>query len=189
MERKSAEYWLAQARQRGLTLVLPEELDRGAIEAYQQEWDEAEATPWAAHRHGRSFEEWLARDIAWRERAAPGFVAGHTWFLVGEDGALLGALDLRHELNEKLLRDGGHIGYGVRPSERGKRLAPCLLALGLEKARQRGLERVLVCCDEDNPASARTIEDCGGVLENTVPQEDGGAVRRYWILTTPKNPA
>ena len=177
----AADYWLLRARRQGLSLVLPEELDREAILAYQEEWDEDEATPWAAHLRGRSFEAWLARSIAWREQADPGYSTAHTWFLVGEDGALLGALDLRHELNEKLLRDGGHIGYGVRPRERGKKLAPCMLALGLEKAKERGIPRVLVCCDEDNPASARTIEDCGGLLENTFPEEDGSMVRRYWI--------
>ena len=51
-----------------------------------------------------------------------------------------------------------------------------MLGLGMEKAQEKGLDQALVCCDEDNPASARTIEDCGGALENVVE-----GLRRYWI--------
>ena len=52
-----------------------------------------------------------------------------------------------------------------------------MLGLGIEEAKEMGLDKVLVCCDDDNPASAHTIEDCGGRLENVV---DG--LRRYWII-------
>lgn len=83
---------------------------------------------------------------------------------------------MRHYLTERLMNGGGNIGYGIRPSLRGCHYAPFMLGLGVEKAKELGLAKSLVCCDEDNPASARTIEDCGGRLENVV---DG--LRRYWI--------
>jgi predicted acetyltransferase len=52
----------------------------------------------------------------------------------------------------------------------------------LEVARGRGLERVLVCCDDTNVASQRTIEHFGGSLED-VRDTELGRTRRYWITT------
>ncbi len=43
-----------------------------------------------------------------------------------------------------------------------------------------GIRRLLVACDADNPASARVIEKCGGVLENEVATDDE-VIRRFWI--------
>lgn len=88
----------------------------------------------------------------------------------------VGYLALRHELNDFLLEQGGHIGYAVRPSRRREGHASRALAQSLEHARELGLERVLVTCDDDNEPSARTIERNGGVLEDV-----RGEKRRYWI--------
>lgn len=90
----------------------------------------------------------------------------------------LGAVSLRHELNAFLLEHGGHIGYSVRPSARRRGVATQALRLTLGLAAERGIDRVLVTCEQDNPASARTIERCGGVLEDV-----RGTLRRYWIET------
>ncbi|WP_166134414.1 GNAT family N-acetyltransferase [Nocardioides ochotonae] len=96
----------------------------------------------------------------------------------GRDGAeeVVGHLALRHELNDWLHELGGHIGYSVRPSRRREGHAARALALALVEARELGLERVLVTCDEDNEASRRTIERNGGVLEDV-----RSGKRRYWI--------
>ena len=101
------------------------------------------------------------------------------WWIVEQD-VDLGAISLRHRLNEFLLRAGGHIGYGVRPSARGRGLATWALGAVLPQARARGIDRVLVTCDDDNIASARTIERNGGVLED-VRDTELGRTRRYWI--------
>ena len=81
------------------------------------------------------------------------------------------------------LRDfGGHVGYGVRPSERGKGYATRMLVMALDKARQLGLKRVLITCDKDNLASARVIQKNGGVLGSESYSPQGGRVtQRYWI--------
>ena len=100
----------------------------------------------------------------------------HFWITDGED--LVGYLHLRHELNDFLLEEGGHIGYSVRPSRRREGHATRALALGVRRAAELGVERVLVTCDDDNAASARTIERCGGVLEDV-----RNGKRRYWITT------
>lgn len=109
----------------------------------------------------------------------PGWVHASYWWIV-EDGTYLGAISLRHTLNDFLLRAGGHIGYGVRPCARRRGLATWALGAVLPRARAMGLERVLVTCDDTNVASARTIETCGGVLED-VRETELGLTRRYWI--------
>ena len=115
------------------------------------------------------------------KEAGNGLVPDSTFFgLDTERNLFVGAVNIRHWLNEGLLRTGGHIGDGVRPGERGKGYGTRLVALALEECKKLGIERVLMCCDKDNVASARTIQKNGGALENEV--EDGGrVVRRYWI--------
>jgi predicted acetyltransferase len=109
----------------------------------------------------------------------PGRVPAAYWWIV-DDGQYAGAITLRYRLNDKLLDGGGHIGYGVRPSARKRGLASWALGAVLDRARERGMDRVLVSCDDDNVASARTIERNGGVLED-VRDTWLGLTRRYWI--------
>ena len=89
-------------------------------------------------------------------------------------------MNIRHKLNEKLLLNGGHIGDGIRPSERGKGYGTRMIALALEKCRELGIDRVLMVCDRNNAASARTIVKNGGVMENEI-EVDGVVEQRYWI--------
>jgi predicted acetyltransferase len=103
-----------------------------------------------------------------------------TYWWIADGNTYLGAISLRHHLNEYLIRIGGHIGYHVRPSARQRGLATWALGEVLPYARARGLDRVLITCVDGNVASARTIERQGGVLEDIRDTEDG-PVRRYWI--------
>ena len=96
----------------------------------------------------------------------------------GADEEVVGFLALRHALTAWLLEEGGHIGYSVRPSRRGQGHASRALGLAVRRAAELGLDRVLLTCDEDNLASARTIERNGGVYEDT-----RNGKRRYWIET------
>ena len=108
-------------------------------------------------------------------------VPDSTFFCLDTDrNIFVGAVNIRHRLNAGLLRSGGHIGDGIRPSERGKGLGTSMIALALEECDKLGIKDVLMCCDDANIASARTIEKNGGVLENKVTDDDG-TVRRYWI--------
>jgi predicted acetyltransferase len=88
----------------------------------------------------------------------------------------------RHELNDVLLHHGGHIGYYVRPSARGKRYGTAILDLTLAEGRKRGIERFLLTVDSNNVPSIRVIEGNGGVLEDErLDEETGRMFRRYWI--------
>ena len=116
-----------------------------------------------------------------RSKLKPGIVPGSDFWLI-DNNEFIGGLSLRHELNENLLKIGGHIGYEIRPSKRRQGYGTEILRLGLEKAKELGLQKVLVNCDEDNIGSKKIIEHNGGVLENAIDIE-GDPVKklRYWI--------
>lgn len=101
-----------------------------------------------------------------------------------DDGEFIGRLELRHELNAHLLEIGGHIGYSIRPGRRGEGYGNEILELGLEKACELGMKRVLLTCDPDNIPSKKIIEKNGGEYENRVDVEREGIEYhklRYWI--------
>lgn len=99
------------------------------------------------------------------------------------DGKIVGRSSIRHELNEYLFRAGGHIGYAVATPFRKRGFATEILKQSLVYCRDvLKLEAVLVTCNDDNIASARTIEKNGGILENKVFIESENVTkRRYWI--------
>jgi predicted acetyltransferase len=102
------------------------------------------------------------------------------YWVTDEDPAeeVVGFLALRTRLNDWLLNEGGHIGYSVRPSRRREGHASRALGLAVRRAGELGIDRALVTCDDDNLASARTIERNGGAYEDT-----RNGKRRYWITT------
>jgi len=120
-----------------------------------------------------------ARGTGLQEGRVP---AGTYWLVRDEDGKMLGISNLRHELTPALEDHGGHIGYGIRPSERREGYGTLILKLTLEKARAMGVTRALVTCDPENVASARIIQKNGGVLdsESWSPQAKR-VTSRYWI--------
>lgn len=108
------------------------------------------------------------------------FVTHTTYWLISEDNRVLGAINIRHQLNEKLKNHGGHIGYGIRPSERRKGYATTMLRMALDVVREMGMESVLITCNKKNLASAGTIINNGGVLDSEGVDE-GVVFQRYWI--------
>jgi predicted acetyltransferase len=115
-------------------------------------------------------------------RLEPGWVPFTTYWLLDDDGAVVGTSRLRHELTEVLLYHGGHIAYYVRPSERGKGYGTSILALTVLEGRKRGIERFLLSVDAENVPSIRVIEGNGGVMEDErIDRETGRPFRRYWI--------
>jgi predicted acetyltransferase len=107
------------------------------------------------------------------------------YFLIDEDNKneILGAVQIRHELNEGFFNTGGHIGYGVRPSKRNAGYASKMLGLALLECKNMGMDKVLVTCNKDNIFSKKVIIKNGGIFENEFSEDNGNIVLRYWILT------
>ena len=108
---------------------------------------------------------------------------GKTYFLIRKnDNKLIGMINIRHHLSPKMLVHGGHIGYGIRPTERRKGYNKINLYLGLIKANKLNLDRVMLDCDVNNIGSDRTMKALGGVLERTeIDPYDGILTNVYWF--------
>lgn len=151
---------------------------------YIYEWENSaeQIVPFASRKNRLNYHQLLDN---WRNDKTDkaykrGFVPATLYFLVDETERIYGALHFRQELNEYLLKTGGHIGYGIRPSERKKGYASEMLSSALQIGKQHNFEKVLITCNKDNIASAKTIVKNGGILENEV-YEDGEITQRYWI--------
>lgn len=136
---------------------------------------------------GQSYEDCLERCLKMSDAAFARSVnrcPGKTFLLIRQsDRRLVGMINVRHQLNEAMRRFGGHIGYGIRPTERRKGYNKINLYLGLIKARDEfGLEKVMIDCAADNPGSDKTIRALGGVLERCeIDPSDGELTKVYWI--------
>lgn len=128
------------------------------------------------------FAHWLAR-LAEEANPEALLAIGRvhcTYRWIVDRDQLVGGIALRHELNDFLIRAGGHIGYGIRPSARRRGLATWALGQMLTQAKTRSLDQVLIVCDVNNVASAKVIEHHGGAMED-VRQTELGMARSYWI--------
>lgn len=167
-----------------LKLITPALEHQALFEDMMTEW-KASGTkifPGAIRYEYQEFSEFIEK---LREKSLgleSGRVPSDTYLCLDEDrGIFVGAVSIRHYLSEELLARGGHIGDGVRPSERRKGIATQMIGMALEKCREMGIDRVLITCDKDNIGSAKSIQNNGGILENEVTEEDGNIVQRYWI--------
>ena len=171
-----------------IKLVVPTINHQEAALAYIQEFRDYDSP---VHGSG-SLDSYVLKYDEWLEKLAnnldeqklePGRVLSSTYFAIREnDQKIVGMINIRHQLNDYLLREGGHIGYAVRPTERRKGYATEILYLGLEKCFELGIEKVLVVCDKSNLGSVKTIQSNDGVFENEVIETDTGELmERYCI--------
>ncbi len=135
---------------------------------------------------GYTFEEALERCLNMKDKTYAekvGRCPGKTFLLIREsDNKLIGTLNLRWDLNEAMQRFGGHIGYGIRPTERRKGYNKINLYLGMIEAQKVGLERVMLDCDVNNIGSDKTLKALGGKLERTeIDPSDGILTNVYWF--------
>lgn len=117
-------------------------------------------------RYLDNYDEWLEKLEDDRNRIPnEKLVPSETFFLIREkDNKIVGMINIRLTLNETLKKYGGHIGYGIRPTERQKGYNKINLYLGLLCCQQYGIKEVLLDCDKTNLGSAKTMQALGGVL-------------------------
>ena len=132
-----------------------------------------------------NYEDWLKylSDLEDETKLPKGYVTS-TQYLVyrKEDNRLVGMFNIRHKLNDYLLKFGGHIGDCVRPTERKKGYATQIIGLAIQECKNMGINEVLITCKKSNIASAKSIIKNGGILENEIPIEGQNEFeQRYWI--------
>lgn len=117
-------------------------------------------------------EEWVNYCLGWsdpsRELKEQGIRGTLLMCIRKEDNKLVGMTQVHQVLNDFLTNYAGHIGYNVRPDERGKGYAKMILRKALEFEKCIGNNPVIVSCEPQNLASKKTILACGGVYEKTV---------------------
>jgi predicted acetyltransferase len=168
-----------------LKLILPSPKYEKEILEYKNEFlengDSMDGT--AGLKDIETFDEWyeLLCSNAKGETLMDGFVPATLYMAFSkEDMRLVGMIHIRHYLNNHLLNYGGNIGYSIRKSERQKGYAAEMLGLALEKCKELKLEKVLITCNKNNIASAKTMLKNGAQLENEI-LKGNDVIQRYWI--------
>jgi len=168
-----------------MELIFPTAKLKEAVMAYRQGFfDHGEMKIPGSAGLGKvtDYETWLTEKIKAQTEANEGWVPHSIYFAV-VNGKIVGNINIRHELNDALRFDGGHIGYAVHPTERCKGYATKMLALALNKCREPELKlnKAMVCTAQINIASQKTITNNGGILESKYVNENGTECLRYWI--------
>lgn len=153
--------------------------------SFHEEWKATgeEMIPWVIGKDPSDFQG-MVQSLLDAEKGIglqPGWVPDSTYWLINEEFRILGVVNIRHALTEHLMNCGGHIGYGIRPSERKKGYATELLRLSLEKTKELGIQCALVVCDAVNIGSEKTIRNNGGMADADFVEDNGNVIKRYWI--------
>jgi predicted acetyltransferase len=153
--------------------------------SFYKEWIDTgeDMYPWVIEKDPSNFMEMVQflTDNENGKNLPNGWVPDSTYWLINEDKRILGVVNIRHQLSVYLLSCGGHIGYGIRPSERRKGFATELLALSLQKAKELSISKALIICDQTNMGSVRTIIKNGGIPDTDFIEDDGSVMKRFWI--------
>lgn len=168
-----------------LKLVKAEERYRPHITEMLDEWSAAgeDIIPGSICRIDYCDFENYCKNLEIKE-GHPTLVPDSTYFCLDQErDIMVGAVNIRHYLTDTLLERGGHIGDGVRPTQRRRGIATKMIGLALEECKKLGIYKVLMVCNKENIGSAKSIINNGGVLENEI-ESEGNTVQRYWIDLT-----
>ncbi len=167
-----------------LMIIKPSFELKEAIWEYRQEYfdhGETQINGSCGLARANNFDEWLELVLSIEKDKLRNNVHASTFFSVRKiDRKIIGSIQLRHFLTPELEKHGGHIGYGIRPSERRKGYGKQQLLLVLEVAKDMKIPKVIISCNKENIASSQTAIGCGAILtgENFY---DGKEQLIYWI--------
>ena len=156
---------------------------KNALDAYIADWKEEEIIPSTINKYDGDIQRFI-QSLDTMENDPPRLMVPGTLFCLVDGEEILGVCEIRHFLNSGLLKYGGHMGYGVAPKHRGNGYAAKMIELSKPFMEQVGIDRCLITCVEENVASAKTIINAGGVLENEVEIIRNGMPKiglRYWV--------
>jgi predicted acetyltransferase len=164
-----------------LRTLTPE--DEQAYLKFLEDWkDENLIVPYSARLLGKTFEAFLEfLKLNEKNSIDPmNRVPETIYVMVDDQQTIVGALSLRHYLNQRLYELRGHIGYGIAPSFRKQGLGSLMLKMSFEYCKTMNIPEVLITCDKTNIGSSLVIQNNGGILENEVLDVDH-YIQRYWI--------
>lgn len=179
-------FYLGGDKMEQVTLVYPRMTHKSMAKRYAKECARVEETILngaGGYHINIEYETWLKKEKQNHLgiHLDSGFVPATTYFCLA-DNELVGMLNIRHCLNEFLRQQGGHIGYSVAPSKRNQGYATKMLQQAIMLCKDWDIYPILITCHKENIASRKTIEKCGGILENEYfNEETKETYLRFWI--------
>lgn len=165
-----------------MMLVKPRIAHYKAVMAADQDFEAAGEEPYCGSRGRMGYLGWLA--LIDRQSKPEclnyGSNPNEIYFLMDGEERILGFGQLRPYDTRDSLTWAGHIGYSVPPSQRGRGYAQELLARLLDMGFARGMDRILLTCDEDNDPSRHVIEKAGGCFAGFYRDKEYDK-RQYWF--------
>ena len=156
---------------------------KSALDAFIADWKSEEIIPSTVNKYNGDMQRFVDY-LGMMENDPPRLLVPGTVMCLVDDEEILGVCEIRHFLNSGLLKYGGHMGYGVAPKHRGNGYAAKMIEMAMPFMKQVGIDRCLITCVQENVASAKSIVNAGGVLENEVEIIRNGQPKigqRYWV--------
>lgn len=149
-----------------MRLIKPTIIFKKAYLEMLKDWEKTKEkkVPFSLKYETIDFQKFLELNEHFELHPAKGFVCHSTFWLLNDEDKIVGTSNIRHALTEKLLMEGGHIGYGISPSHRRKGYATKILELSLKEAKKMGIKKALLTCDKDNIGSNKVIQKNGGIF-------------------------
>ena len=167
-----------------MELVAPSEKYQQSYNSYIKELGGEQRYPFTMGLEHQNFEHLLIQlnDFSLGNNLPSGVVQNSTFWLV-EQSELIGVTNVRHHLNPRIEYCGGHIGLGIRPSFRGKGLGNLLMKLSIKQLVNLDVNPIHVHCYKNNTASAKAIQNNGGIINSEI-TESNEVIQRYCVFTT-----
>ncbi|HOZ44698.1 MAG TPA: GNAT family N-acetyltransferase [Candidatus Dojkabacteria bacterium] len=132
------------------------------------------------------YREWVDRVIDWNKgvNLPNDYAQAITYFVVrAKDNKIIGMVNIRYGVTKENIKKGvGHIGSGVRPTERKKGYGTEILRICLEECKKYNLPEIHLNVREENISAIRTIEKNKGKLNGEIEMDNGEILLNYIII-------
>lgn len=166
-----------------MKLVLFQDITKEAYQDYIYEWKQSHEllVPSTLNQGYEDLCDFTKKELELSgENKNTNRVPNETYFLIEDNGYIIGAVNLRYEMTEVLLKRGGHLSFGIRPAMRNKGYAFIMLKLAFNILRPKGMTKILITCIRGNKPCQGAMKKVGAKLENSY-EQDGEVIDRYWV--------